>query len=416
MGTRIIPGIALSAAISFGLLCAIGMGTATTAPAPPSEACMRAMNNATVDDAFKVGAQGAAKPGQAVPTVWLGDTIGVKITGLAELQSACTGQPIVLYLNDYPIRSLKIFPAVGELHFALNVTDDSRAWWIPILGRPCCSARVLRVSAGIEDQNALRPAAGKSLPELKLNIIGNGWFVIWAAIFAVMIVGFFWCVRRTNIIRDGNPVTPAAGVAGTYSLSKSQGAYWFFIIVAAYLLIGMVTGDFSNSINDTALILLGIGAGTVIGSAVIDASKETQDGRKTSDAIAETESKLSQIRQGLAALDVQINAQLAPPNVEELKKQRSDKESERTQALSEYRKLTRQSEQYLTDILSDANGVSFHRFQMAAWTLVLGLVFIKEVYENLAMPEFNTTLMGLLGLSAGTYLGLKIPEATTPKK
>jgi hypothetical protein len=24
--------------------------------------------------------------------------------------------------------------------------------------------------------------------------------------------------------------------------------------------------------------------------------------------------------------------------------------------------------------------------------------------------------MGLLGLSAGTYLGLKIPEASTPKK
>jgi hypothetical protein len=53
---------------------------------------------------------------------------------------------------------------------------------------------------------------------------------------------------------------------------------------------------------------------------------------------------------------------------------------------------------------------------MATWTLVLSLVFIKGVYENLAMPEFNTTLMGLLGLSAGTYLGLKIPEASTPKK
>jgi hypothetical protein len=52
---------------------------------------------------------------------------------------------------------------------------------------------------------------------------------------------------------------------------------------------------------------------------------------------------------------------------------------------------------------------------MAAWTFVLGLIFVKGVYDDLAMPEFNTTLMGLLGLSAGTYLGLKIPEATTPK-
>jgi hypothetical protein len=52
---------------------------------------------------------------------------------------------------------------------------------------------------------------------------------------------------------------------------------------------------------------------------------------------------------------------------------------------------------------------------IAVWTVVLSIVFIKQVYENLAMPEFNTTLMGLLGLSAGTYLGLKIPEPTSPK-
>lgn len=39
-----------------------------------------------------------------------------------------------------------------------------------------------------------------------------------------------------------------------------------------------------------------------------------------------------------------------------------------------------------------------------------------EVYQSLAMPTFNTTLMGMLGLSAGTYLGLKIPEPTTPTK
>ncbi len=69
----------------------------------------------------------------------------------------------------------------------------------------------------------------------------------------------------------------------------------------------------------------------------------------------------------------------------------------------------------LKNSLSDANGVNFHRFQMAVWTLLLGFIFIKEVYENLAMPAFDQTLMGLLGLSAGTYLGLKIPEPTVPK-
>ena len=78
--------------------------------------------------------------------------------------------------------------------------------------------------------------------------------------------------------------------------------------------------------------------------------------------------------------------------------------------------MTGKSNGFFDDILSDANGISFHRFQMVAWTIVLGIIFIIEVYRNLAMPVFNTTLMGLLGLSAGTYLGLKIPEATTPAK
>ena len=32
------------------------------------------------------------------------------------------------------------------------------------------------------------------------------------------------------------------------------------------------------------------------------------------------------------------------------------------------------------------------------------------------MPVFSATLLGLMGLSAGTYLGLKIPELTVPKQ
>jgi len=47
---------------------------------------------------------------------------------------------------------------------------------------------------------------------------------------------------------------------------------------------------------------------------------------------------------------------------------------------------------------------------MAAWTAILGLVFIFSVYGNLAMPTFNGTLLALLGISSGTYVGFKIPE------
>jgi Flp pilus assembly protein TadB len=68
------------------------------------------------------------------------------------------------------------------------------------------------------------------------------------------------------------------------------------------------------------------------------------------------------------------------------------------------------SQGFLRDLLSDGRQYSFHRFQIVAWTLVLGVIFVASVYEGLRMPEFNSTLLGLMGLSAGAYVSLKFPE------
>jgi hypothetical protein len=439
--------------------------------------CIEAANKATVESAYKVepgarvGSQGEQQPGapppgqngQRVPTVSLGDIIAVKVSGLSDLKDKCGQSPIVLFLNGYPIKTVRPYPpsppaasgagaSSGELRFELRVTEGTKATdgtsipstatnsaksneiWRPILGRPPLpwqDHRLVEVSVGIDDQYPLKAASGK-LPVFQLNVLKNKWFYGWGVLFAIMVGAFYWCVRHTNIIRNGNPTIIAAGgswarpsagrvssratrlsrLDGTYSLSKIQGALWFFVILAAYLLIGLVTGDYLNSINSTALILLGIGAGTVIGAAVIDVSKE--DAGKKATEIADTEAKLKQLDANIAAIDTQLAAGL--PNAPQLQQDRLDKEDEKKLVLSNYFKLTGRSEGFLTDILSDANGVSFHRFQMAVFTVVLGFVFIRGVYDDLAMPEFNQTLMGLLGLSAGTYLGLKIPEAITPKK
>ena len=68
------------------------------------------------------------------------------------------------------------------------------------------------------------------------------------------------------------------------------------------------------------------------------------------------------------------------------------------------------SEGFFRDLLTDADGVNFHRFQMLVWTVVLGVLFVIGVYKGLSMPEFSATLLALMGISAGTYLGFKIPE------
>jgi hypothetical protein len=51
-------------------------------------------------------------------------------------------------------------------------------------------------------------------------------------------------------------------------------------------------------------------------------------------------------------------------------------------------------------------------FQIAVWTLVLGIVFIRSVYVDLTMPDFDATLLTLMGISSGTYIGFKLPGSS----
>ena len=68
------------------------------------------------------------------------------------------------------------------------------------------------------------------------------------------------------------------------------------------------------------------------------------------------------------------------------------------------------SQKFFTDILTGPEGVSFHRFQIVAWTIALGLIFLAQVFNSLLMPEFDAMLLALMGISSGTYLGFKYPE------
>jgi hypothetical protein len=47
---------------------------------------------------------------------------------------------------------------------------------------------------------------------------------------------------------------------------------------------------------------------------------------------------------------------------------------------------------------------------MLIWTLILGAYFIQQVVVTLAIPQLSNELLVLMGISNGTYLGLRIPE------
>lgn len=61
------------------------------------------------------------------------------------------------------------------------------------------------------------------------------------------------------------------------------------------------------------------------------------------------------------------------------------------------------------DLVSDENGIALDRLQVVVWTVILSGVFVTSVVWDLSMPEFNTTLLALMGISAGTYVGFKLP-------
>jgi hypothetical protein len=57
-------------------------------------------------------------------------------------------------------------------------------------------------------------------------------------------------------------------------------------------------------------------------------------------------------------------------------------------------------------MLRDAGALEGHK---RPWSL--GVAFVLEVWRTLAMPEFNSTLLALMGISAAGYVGFKFPEA-----
>src|SRR5581483_7889867 len=143
--------------------------------------------------------------------------------------------------------------------------------------------------------------------------------------------------------------------------------------------------DPNHILTSQTLILMGIGAGTAIGAAMIEQSKKNTE--KVTAFVA--------LNEEIADVQVQCmsDAQLKP-------------QIDRLDALA--RDLA--SEGFLKDVLTDVNGISLHRVQQLVWTMLLGLIFIYLVITSHKMPDFDNYVLGVLGISGATYLGFKIPE------
>jgi DNA-binding transcriptional regulator of glucitol operon len=192
-----------------------------------------------------------------------------------------------------------------------------------------------------------------------------------------IVILFFFLALFTGLLRDpqssanrmGNTLmgtmflqvlTAEAGdTKPPYSLSRVQLAVWLTIISCIYTYAILWDQRVIGEINNTALLLMGISAGTFTVGAILDTTEIQQN---------------------------TVRHQDMQPSIN-----------------------------FFRDILSDNNGISVHRFQNVIWTLVAIVIYFYR-YSNppidskSGLPTLDSTLLALTGISSATYLTLKTRE------
>ena len=161
-------------------------------------------------------------------------------------------------------------------------------------------------------------------------------------------------------------------------------------------------------------MLLGISAGTAVGSTIMDAGTTIDAAERIRNVPTDPNGlgqRVNELRESLAIAKTRVTASEA----EQEARRAEVKQIAAELALAESQQIFFCRRPWLRmtyDLLGDEGHISFHRFQIAVWTLVLAFVFVIRLLSELAMPEFSATVLGLMGISSGTYLGFKLPAAS----
>ena len=347
------------------------------------------------------------------------DLIRVFVDNLDDWAKKGDARKLVPYLNGLAIRGNypeEIHTSKNHLQFHLQITPANKLAWVDLLGAPSGVRTPVFFSVGLEDQSPFETVFDQT-NRVPLTVISPVYGMIALIVVVITLVLLIWLARTTHIIREPGP-RPPGGKMRPYNLGRTQMAFWFFLVYASYVAIWLIT-DALDTITPSLLGLMGISAGTALSEAMIDSGKEEARTNQLQDITAEKltlEQTIPEVQARLA--DLNGKATMTSEDLadrDSLTIQLKDSRARLAQINQQIEALTPPasagiSQGFLRDILSDASGYSFHRFQIFAWTIVLGVIFISSVYNRLTMPEFSTTLLGLMGISSGTYIGFKFPE------
>jgi len=298
----------------------------------------------------------------------LGDTFAVLVSGecfnelSAGLKQRPVDQSVRLYLNLVPMKGLHVERgATGDatkelLLFELSrdpSDDASRAAWDKFLGAE--NKADFPVEAALSIDGA--PIVSLVEKAIVFGVASQTW-INWTLIGGLLFVllAFLWLARMSGALLDDH---------GYFSLGRSQMAFWGLMVFTAICSLWIVTWTL-EPIPDAVLALVGISAATGLGAVAIESSKRAQAGSAIKGA-----------------------------------KNLGGKR--------------RELRHFVSDITNDGNGLSIHRLQAGVWTLFLGWVFVRSVATRMSMPSFDNSLLILMGISSGTYLGFKLPEETSTR-
>lgn len=249
--------------------------------------------------------------------------------------------------------------------------------------------------------SAFAQSATTTQPAVVPMTTAHGLFGVAGVTAAAVLVALL--ATHSNNMRDASlPQMPVR--ERSFSLGRSQMAFWTFLIVLAFAYLFIHTGN-SNVLSDQALMLMGISGATGLGAVAIDKSR---DG-----AVKEAIDGLQQLGLNTAEDIAELNTQVANLRAQQAANPTTATALNLNAALTRQRQAKllmqpyRTSGNILRDLVSENGGATVHRLQMVVWTLILGWTFMSGCFNADQMPALSNQLLAVMGISGGTYFGFK---------
>jgi hypothetical protein len=230
----------------------------------------------------------------------------------------------------------------------------------------------------------------------------NWWDPLWIALLATSLIlpWFFPRLLRTGVRDSTGRRTGLERV----SLSATIFYVWNFAVLVSLLFLRARTGEWT--VNQTAMALLGLGSAIRGGAKFIPGSRL---GAIATQPFFISATAAPSVAGGAHAAGPAVTSNPAEPGpapqppVPTPPTNSSDRPPN---ALAAFQPVLRIFAQTLTD----SNGPAMNRIQLAGWTAILLVWYLRAVYLDWALPEFDISLIGISTASGAFHLASKRNE------